>query len=41
MESEGLLLLMKKIDAKYEGELYLDTVVTDVDTKMKKVHHSR
>ena len=36
MESEGLLLLMKKIDAKYEGELYLDTVVTDDDTKMKK-----
>ena len=36
MESEGLLLMMRNLDKKYGGEIYLDTIVTDDDTKMKK-----
>ena len=36
MESDGLLLLMQQLEAKYEGAIYLDYVVTDDDTKMKK-----
>ena len=36
MESEGLLLLLKKLRDKTNGEIYLDYVITDDDTKMKK-----
>ena len=36
MESDGLLLMMLELEAKYEGQIYLDYVVTDDDTKMKK-----
>ncbi len=36
MESEGLLLLTKKLRDKTNGEIYLDYVITDEDTKMKK-----
>ena len=37
MESEGLLLLMKQLQDKANGEIYLDYVITDDDTKMKKI----
>ena len=37
MESEGLLLLMKQLRDKANGEIYLDYVITDDDTKMKKI----
>ena len=36
MESNGLLLVIKLMHAKYNGEYFLDTIVTDDDTKMKK-----
>ena len=36
MESDGLLLMMKKLSKKTNGEIFLDYVVTDDYTKMKK-----
>ena len=36
MESDGLLLLIKKLKERTNGEVYLDYIVTDDDTKMKK-----
>ena len=36
MESDGLLLLMKKIQKQYDGQIFLDYDITDDDTKMKK-----
>ena len=35
MESNGILLLMKQLQKKYNGEIYLDYIITDDDTKMK------
>ena len=41
MESDGLLLLMLKLDKDYEGEIFLEYVITDDDTKMRSYidHH--
>ena len=36
MESNGLLLLMKQLKTKYNGDIWLDDVITDDNTKMKK-----
>ena len=36
MESDGLLLLIHQLQTKYKGAIYLDHVVIDDDTKMKK-----
>ena len=36
MESDGLMYIMTKLYAKSKGKTYLDTIVTDDDTKMKK-----
>ena len=36
MESDGLLLLMKEMHKKFRGKIYIETVVTDDDTKIKK-----
>ena len=41
MESEGLLLLMHKLYKKHSDEVFLDTIVIDDDTQMKKfITHS-
>ena len=41
MESDGLLLLMLKLDNEHDGEIFLEYVVTDDDTKMRSyiAHH--
>ena len=36
MESDGILLLMIQLQKKYNDEIYLDYIITDDDTKMKK-----
>ena len=36
MESDGLLLLMKQLKERYNGDIWLEYVITDDDTKMKK-----
>ena len=41
MESDGLLLLMKQLKRKYNGEIWLDYVITDDDTKMKNTYPIR
>ena len=41
MDLDGLLLMMIKIEAKYEGHVFLDFVVMDDGTKMKKISHAK
>ena len=36
MESDGLLLLIKQLYAKFQNNVYYGTIVTDNDTKIKK-----
>ena len=36
MESDGLLLLMKQLKERHDGDIWLNYVITDDDTKMKK-----
>ena len=36
MESDGILLLMKQLQKRYNGNIWLEYVITDDDTKMKK-----
>lgn len=36
MESDGLLLISKKIEKEYAGSVYLDYIITDDDSTMKK-----
>ena len=30
MESEGLLLIMQKLDKNHNGEIYSDTIITEM-----------
>ena len=36
MESDGLLIILEELHKKYEGIIYIDYVVSDDDTKMRK-----
>ena len=36
MESDGLLLILKELYNKYGDNIFIETVVTDDDTKIKK-----
>ena len=36
MESDGLLLLMKQLKERYNGNIWLEYIITDDDTNMKK-----
>ena len=37
MEANGLVLLAKKMHKKYDGKMYLHTIICDDDSKMRKV----